>query len=173
MRVLVLSDTHIPQRARALPPIVHAALEEADLILHAGDIASQEVLDELALHAPVHAVCGNVDPWDLWARLPRRKLVEVNGYRIGLIHGDGEDRQGTPERALAAFPGADCVVFGHTHRPLNERRGRTLLFNPGSPTDRRREPRCSFGWLHLGAGPAEPIRAEHVFFDGPDGSGGR
>lgn len=167
MKVLVLSDTHIPQRARALPPIIYEALAEADLILHAGDIVSQAVLDELAQFAPVHAVCGNVDPWDLWMRLPRRRLVELNGYRIGLIHGDGEDSHRTPERALAAFPGADCVVFGHTHRPLNERRGQTFLFNPGSATDRRGVPHCSFGWLHLGAGPGEPIRGEHVFIDCP------
>lgn len=163
MKVLVLSDTHIPGRARTLPAAVYDALREADLILHAGDVQSREVLDELALFAPVHAVCGNVDPWDLWAELPRRKLIEVNGYRVGLIHGDGDERRGTPERALAAFPDVDCVVFGHTHRPLNERRGRTLLFNPGSATDRRSQPQCSFGWLDLGAGPGE-ICGEHVFF---------
>lgn len=165
-KLLVLSDTHVPGRARRLPVPVYRALEEADAVLHAGDIASQEVLDELARFAPVHAVAGNVDPPELWESLPRRRLIEIAGYRIGLVHGDGPDRAGTPERALAAFPDADAVVFGHTHKPLNERRGRTLLFNPGSPTDRRREPRCSFGWLHLGRGPHDPIAAEHVFFDG-------
>lgn len=165
MKVLVLSDTHVPQRALALSPILYEALAEADLILHAGDIVSQEVLDELEGFAPVHAVCGNVDPWELWERLPRQKLIEVNGYRIGLVHGDGEGHQGTPDRAFAAFTNVDCVVFGHTHRPLNERRGQTLLFNPGSSTDRQREPRFSFGWLHLGAGPGDPIHGEHVFFD--------
>lgn len=166
MKLLILSDTHIPGRARALPAPVYRALEEADAVLHAGDISASEVLDALAVFAPVHAVAGNVDPPDLRERLPRRRLLEIAGYRIGLIHGDGPDRAGTPERALAAFPEVDAVVFGHTHKPLNERRGATLLFNPGSPTDRRREPRYSFGWLHLGRGPHEPIVAEHVFFGG-------
>lgn len=166
MRLLVLSDTHVPGRARRLPRLVYRALEQADAILHAGDLDGEELLEELAGFAPVYAVAGNVDPPEVWRRLPRRRVVEVCGYRIGLIHGDGGDRTHAADLALAAFPGADAVVFGHTHRPLRERRGATLLFNPGSATDRRREPRHSFGWLHLGSGPGEPLRAEHVFFDG-------
>lgn len=170
LRILVLSDTHIPHRAPFLPPQVCAALRQADLILHAGDLASEEVLDELALFAPVEAVHGNMDPREVRRRLPRRKLLEIGGYRVGLVHGDGGegwDRSRVPEQALAAFPGAHAVVFGHTHEPLNRQRGATLLFNPGSPTDPRLAPRCSFGWLHLGRGPEEPIRGEHVFFSRP------
>jgi len=163
--VLVLSDTHVPGRARRLPRPVYEALAQADAILHAGDLDSEDVLDELAAFAPVYAVAGNVDPPEVWRRLPRRLLVELAGYRVGLIHGDGADRRRAADLAAAAFPGADAVVFGHTHRPLLERRGNLLLFNPGSATDRRGEPRCSFGWLHLEDGFGRVLRAEHVFFD--------
>ncbi len=166
MKVLVLSDTHIPGRARRLPRLVYEALAQADAILHTGDLDSEDVLDELTAFAPVYAVAGNVDPPEVWRRLPRRLLVELAGYRLGLIHGDGADRRATADLAVAAFPGADAVIFGHTHRPLLERRGSLLLFNSGSATDRRREPRFSFGWLHLGDGSSRGIRAEHVFFDG-------
>lgn len=165
MRILVLSDTHIPGRARALPPIVYEALERADLILHAGDIAGAELLAELELFAPVYAVAGNMDPPDLRERLPHRLVVEAGGRRIGLIHGDGHDSRRTSERTLYAFRDGDvdCVIFGHSHQPFHEWRNGILLFNPGSPTDRRREQRHSFGWLFPGWS-GEAIRAEHVFF---------
>ena len=154
IKIGVLSDTHIPSKARALPPVLFEAFAGVAMILHAGDLACAEVLTELESLAPVYAVRGNVDPPELFSRLPLVRTVEAGGAVIGMIHGDG--RAGTAEeRALRAFPHADCVVFGHTHVPVCERRGSVLIFNPGSPTDRRREPKHSFGILTVRSGRVE------------------
>lgn len=149
MIVGVLSDTHVPDRARCLPPALFETFNGVDLILHAGDIACQEVLSELETLAPVVAVAGNMDPPELQARLPRRQEVVVGGYRIGLIHGH-QLRGPLAQGALRAFTGVDAVVFGHSHRPLLETRNGVLLLNPGSPTDRRRSPRCTCALLFPG-----------------------
>lgn len=151
MKIGVLSDTHIPSRARSLPAIIFEAFADAAMILHAGDVACLDVLTELESLAPVYAVRGNIDPPELYSRLPPSRTIEAEGVTIGLIHGDGRSGR-TEERALKAFPDADCVVFGHSHTPLCERRGGILLFNPGSPTDRRMQPRHSFGILTVHAG---------------------
>lgn len=150
MLIGVVSDTHIPVRARQLPPSLLDALRGVDLILHAGDLISLSVVDELAKVAPVEAVHGNVDGWEVVSVLPRTRLVQVAGKRIGLVHGDGAGGS-TPLRAKGAFAGVpvDAIVFGHSHQPYCQRESGLLLFNPGSPTDRRREPRPSFGLLHV------------------------
>ncbi|GAB6877490.1 metallophosphoesterase family protein [Thermaerobacter litoralis] len=157
-RILVLSDTHIPGRGRSLPPAVLEAAAQADLIVHAGDLVSLDVYDELALLAPVVAVCGNVDDPEVYRRLPPRAVVEREGVRIGVTHGHLGKGATTPDRALAAFatdvPPPAVVIFGHSHQPLIERRGDVLLFNPGSPTDPRRAPAPTYGWLELEAGVA-------------------
>ena len=149
VRIGVVSDTHVPGRARALPPVLFEALQGVAMILHAGDLTSSRVLEELGAIAPVYAVHGNMDPPELAQQLPARRIVEVEGVKIGLIHGHrpDRDRSRTPEWALGAFEGVQCVVFGHTHVPMCERRGGVLLFNPGSPTDRRGQPQFSFGFL--------------------------
>lgn len=152
VRIGVLSDTHVPTRAKALPPVLFEAFRGVAMILHAGDLTTRDVLDELEAIAPVHAVRGNVDPPEVARLLPARRVIEVEGVKIGLIHGDGPSRAKTPERALKAFDGVQCVVFGHTHIPLCERRGGVLLFNPGSPTDRRGQPRYSYGFLTVAGG---------------------
>ncbi len=149
MKIGVISDTHVPVRAKALPATLWVALADVELILHAGDLVDTSVIDELSALAPVLAVHGNVDPPEVQRRLPDRRLIEVAGCRIGLLHGHGPGRTHPTLRALQAFPAAHCVVFGHTHVPYNGRHGQTLLFNPGSPTDRRRMPRCSYGILHV------------------------
>lgn len=149
MRIGVLSDTHVPGRARALPPVLFEAFDGVDMILHAGDLVSTRVLVELEAIAPVVAVRGNMDPPELARQLPKQRELLLEGVKIGLIHGDGPGARRPAERALAAFPDADCIVFGHSHVPMCERRGRTLLFNPGSPTDRRRQPQHSYGFLTL------------------------
>ncbi len=159
MLVGVISDTHIPRRAKAIPPAVARALAGTALILHAGDLTDPAVLAWLRDLAPVEAVAGNGDPPELAISLGRQKLLTVEGFRIGLIHGDGR-RGTTRERAAAAFPGADCIVYGHSHLPNNTRSGATLLFNPGSPTDRRRSPACSYGLLHIDE---EGIRGEFLY----------
>lgn len=158
MRLGVIADTHIPARAKAIPADIFEAFAGVDLILHAGDVTAAEVLAELRQIAPVEAVAGNNDPAALALGLGLIRELSLAGYRIGLVHGHIGQGKSTVERALSHFHGADCVVFGHSHLPYCQQHGRTLAFNPGSPTDRRRAPACSFGILHL-----EPagIRAEH------------
>lgn len=136
MQIGLISDTHIPRRGRYLPPRVFEIFADVDLIIHAGDLMELTVLHELSVIAPVYAVAGNTDGWDVRSKLPRRRTLEFDGYRIGVIHGDGYGGD-TPTRALQAFSEVDCVVFGHSHIPLNEVRQGVLLVNPGSPTDPR------------------------------------
>ncbi len=161
----VVSDTHIPARARKVPTPVLRTFAWVELIIHAGDLTELGVLDELSRLAPVVAVAGNMDSWEARQRLGDTRLLELEGFRIGVLHGHGE-YGGIQARVLAAFPDAHCVVFGHTHAPYCERHGDVLLFNPGSPTDRRRQPRASYGLLHLG----REIRGEILYLDGGDSS---
>ncbi len=149
-KIGVLSDTHIPNRARSLPPELFDAFQGVDMILHAGDLVQEEVLLDLMALAPVEAVAGNMDPPHLEKRLGERKLLQIAGLRIGLTHGHGP-RGKIMERAYQAFASEspDCVVFGHSHQPCNIRYRGVLLFNPGSPTDRRREKYPSCGLLTI------------------------
>ncbi|MCL6581719.1 MAG: metallophosphatase family protein [Firmicutes bacterium] len=154
VHVAVLSDTHVPWRARRLPPGLLARLTDAALVLHAGDLVCEDVLEELGAVAPVLAVAGNMDPPELARHLGRYLLVEVGPWRVGVTHGDLGREGTTVGRALAAFaregPSAvDVIVFGHSHQPVCSRGGGVLLLNPGSPTDPRREPRPTMGWLTL------------------------
>jgi len=154
MVIGVLSDTHMPHRARALPEALWRAFEGVDMILHAGDLNTLDMLDPLRALAPVHAVIGNTDPWDTADMLPRAVRLELDGVIVGLTHGhDGHGRT-TVERAVSHFPDAGVVVFGHSHVPLIEQRGAVLLVNPGSPTDRRSQPRFSCARLTLDGGVA-------------------
>lgn len=161
MRVGVLSDTHIPLRAKKLPDEVLQAFEKVDHIIHAGDIVSGEVLDVLKNLAPVTAVGGNVDPEQLRGALGEKKIVILSGYRIGITHGHGKSGR-TLDRAIKCFENdsVDCIIFGHSHIPYCGVMDRILLFNPGSPTDKRRNNFFSFGMLELGA----EIKAKHIFF---------
>jgi putative phosphoesterase len=154
MRLAIISDTHLPRGARALPEACVARLRAADLILHAGDLTARSVLDALeALGPPVAAVHGNVDGGDVVAALPERRVVEAGGVRIGMVHDAGPAR-GRLDRQRAAFGGCAAVVFGHSHIPLHETSpdGAFQLFNPGSPTDRRRQPRHTMGEAIAGDG---------------------
>lgn len=167
MKIGVLADTHIPRRAHALPPELREALRGCALILHAGDFATAEALSEVKALGPVEAVYGNADSLELRLSLPKRRVVEVEGARIGLVHGDGVSGT-TPGRARAAFaddPTVRCVVFGHQHHPYCEVEDGVLMFSPGSPTDPRRAPRPSYGILHVEAG---QVRGEIVWL--PSGS---
>lgn len=162
MRIGVLSDTHL-QPGQFLPRSVWEALDGVDLILHAGDSVVPEVLADLKALAPVTAVRGNCDSWDLQS-LPEREILEVGGVRIGLIHGNCGLGRTTPDRAFSAFVGThvDIIVFGHSHSPYRVWRDGILLFNPGSPTQKRREPQASMGILEIGQG---EIKAEHIYFE--------
>jgi putative phosphoesterase len=141
---VVIADTHLPRRAKTLPEDLLANLERADLILHAGDLMDPTLLDELAAYAPVLAVRGNLDPPD--AKLPETLQFGFGGARIAMIHDSGQKR-GRRNRMRRRFPGARVVVFGHSHIPwLEDERG-LLLLNPGSPTDKRRQPEHTFALL--------------------------
>jgi uncharacterized protein len=135
----------MPKGPRAIPDACLARLRAADVILHAGDFVAIEVLEQLeSLGPPVHAVHGNVDEPALRVRLPAVRLVEAGGARIVMIH-DAGPADGRLARLRARFPDADAVVFGHSHLPLHEERGGFHIFNPGSPTERRRAPAHTMG----------------------------
>ncbi len=146
LTVAVISDTHMPRGKRRLPV---ERLACADAILHAGDLMELEVLHALqALGPPVHAVRGNVDSHELIVRLPLMRTVQFEGVRIGMVHDAGAS-QGRLARLRRRFPNTDAVVFGHSHIPLHEEHEGFQIFNPGSPTDRRRQPRHTMGLAHV------------------------
>jgi putative phosphoesterase len=152
LHVVVLADTHIRRSGkRRLPDAVFAHLEAADLILHAGDILVGEVLDQLRGFAPVHAVLGNNDA-ELAGVLPETVSLDLDGVRVGMIHDSGP-ATGRAGRMRRRFPDADVVVFGHSHIPWHHSGvDGQLLFNPGSPTERRAQPHHTLGTLDLDGG---------------------
>ncbi|MDP8960150.1 MAG: metallophosphatase family protein [Actinomycetota bacterium] len=162
MHVVVLADTHMRAgSSRRLPERARAELAHADVILHAGDVVDASVLDALATYAPVHAVLGNND-LALVGVLPQTLELELAGVRIAVIHDSGP-RRGRPARLHRLFPDADVVVFGHSHVPVNEPGvADQLLFNPGSPTERRRQPQRTIGILELEGGQLLDHRIESV-----------
>ena len=150
LHVVVLADTHL-RGGRALPLAVTEALAHADIILHAGDVLTAEVLDDLRSYAPLHAVLGNNDH-DLRGTLPERLEVELAGVRVAMVHDSGP-RVGRPARLRRWFPDAALVVFGHSHDPVDDEGiDGQRLFNPGSPTQRRRQPVPTMGLLDLAGG---------------------
>jgi uncharacterized protein len=146
VNLAIISDTHMPRRGRTLPRECVRRLRAADLILHAGDLMEPSVLAELqALGPPVHAVRGNVDSMELQARLPLTRIVEAAGARIAMLH-DAGPSEGRLARLKRRFPDAQAVVFGHSHIPLLESDDDGFtIFNPGSPTERRRSPHHTMG----------------------------
>lgn len=149
LRVVVLADTHAPRRWKTCPPAVAEHLAGADAILHAGDVCVPSVLDELSEFAPVHVVAGNNDGPDVVAwGAPETLDLTLAGLRIAMIHDSGQ-KDGRAARMRARFPTADLVVYGHSHIPMNLREAGTHIFNPGSPTDRRRQPQGTIGELHI------------------------
>jgi uncharacterized protein len=162
MRVIALADTHAPRRWKSCPPAVAVWLRQADLILHAGDVCVASVLDELAGYAPVHAVLGNNDAPDVaaWGARPTLE-TELAGLQVAMIH-DAGAAEGRLRRMRATFPHADLVVFGHSHIPLDARDGGVRIFNPGSPTDRRRQPHGTFGVLDIDGGRLIDVRLIEV-----------
>jgi putative phosphoesterase len=152
VRVVVLADTHAPRRWKGCPPRVAEHLRGADLILHAGDVCVPSVLDELAAYAPVHAVCGNNDGPDVVAwGAPETLELDVEGLRVAMIHDSGH-KDGRAARMRRRFPVADLVVFGHSHIPMDLTEAGVRIFNPGSPTDRRRQPHGTIGLLTVAGG---------------------
>ena len=149
---VVIADTHIPRRAKALPEDLGPYLERADLVLHAGDLMDPALLEELAAYAPVEAVRGNLDP----ECLPETLELGFGGAKVAVIHDSGPKR-GRRARMRRRFPEARVVVFGHSHIPFLEDEDGLMLLNPGSPTDKRRQPRRTFALLRAEEG---DVRAE-------------
>ena len=152
MRVVVLADTHAPRRWRVCPPRVAEHLRGADLIMHAGDVCTAPVLVELAQYAPVAAVLGNNDGPDVAAwGAPETLELDLDGLSVAMLHDSGA-ATGRLARMRRRFPAADLVVFGHSHIPLDESVAGLRIFNPGSPTDRRRQPHGTLGLLTIDSG---------------------
>ncbi|MBV9121144.1 MAG: metallophosphoesterase family protein [Chloroflexi bacterium] len=150
MLIGVLADTHIPKRAKTLPPKAYQYLQGVDAIIHAGDVVSESVLEDLRNIAPLVAVLGNNDRQ---LTLPQRVELDWEGVHLAVVHDSGQ-RDGRSARMRRWFPMAQVVVFGHSHIPTNEMDGGLLLFNPGSPTDRRRQLNHTMGLLRLESGKA-------------------
>jgi uncharacterized protein len=152
VRIVVLSDTHAPRRWHGCPPAVAKQLIGADLILHAGDVCTPDVLDELSVYAPVRAVLGNNDGPGVAAwGAPEADEFDLDGLPTAMIH-DAGPAVGRLARMRRRFPAARLVVFGHSHIPLDEAAEGLRIFNPGSPTDRRRQPQGTIGVLEVVGG---------------------
>ncbi|MFI8296269.1 metallophosphoesterase family protein [Streptomyces nigra] len=153
MRLLLMSDTHLPKRAKALPEPLLAELPRADVVFHAGDWVDTATLDLLeSRSARLVAVYGNNDGPGLRARLPEVARAELGGLRFGVVHETGA-AQGREARCAARFPDLDVLVFGHSHIPWDTTAATGLrLLNPGSPTDRRRQPYCTYMTATVDAG---------------------
>jgi putative phosphoesterase len=166
MKIGVISDTHLTQKSSGiihavknkfrntrslenLRTLVQPHFSDADLIIHAGDFVETAVFEMLREFAPVEAVQGNMDSMEIHNRFPVRKVVEFEGHRIGITHGEGAP-QGISKRIKRHFTEkVDVIVFGHTHQPMNDRQEGILFFNPGSPTDRIFAPYNSLGILEI------------------------
>jgi uncharacterized protein len=143
-QLLLISDTHVPKRARDLPDSVWRAIDAVDVVFHAGDWVSADLLDQIEQRTPrLIGVYGNNDGEDLRARLPEIARAEVDGIRFAMIHETGH-ATGREERADQLFPDVAVLVFGHSHIPWDSTSPGLRLLNPGSPTDRRRQPACTF-----------------------------
>jgi len=151
-RIGVVSDTHMPRFGRVLPRALERGLRRAGVqrIFHLGDMTDLLVIDLFEAIAPVDAVAGNNDGDEIRKRFGRKKIVEVEDIRIGLVHGDGK-RGTTKSRACEAFADerVDVILFGHSHRPLIGRDHGVLIANPGSPTDKRLNPLYSYAVLTI------------------------
>lgn len=145
MRLLILADTHVPKRARDLPAQVWHAVEQADVVVHAGDWVDVTMLDALEQRAVrLIGVHGNNDDASVRARLPEIARVDVAGVRIAVVHETGPATR-REQRCDARFPDVDVVVFGHSHIPwISTTPSGIQLLNPGSPTDRRRQPERTY-----------------------------
>jgi uncharacterized protein len=159
LRIALIADTHLPRGGRRLPQRCIEEIEEADLLLHAGDLSTADVFAELeSIGPPLQAVHGNIDSPELVERLPEELSLELEGVTVSMLH-DGGPAKGRMARMRARFPEADVVVFGHSHLPLHEKADGFQLFNPGSPTERRTAPAHTMGIAEVSRG---QITLRHV-----------
>ncbi|TLS37570.1 metallophosphoesterase family protein [Pseudalkalibacillus caeni] len=161
MKIGVISDTHMPGMAKSLPEPLMQGLKGVDLIIHAGDWKTLDVYNSLSELAPVKGVVGNIDGEEIKAEFPEKQIIQAGPFRIGIIHGHGKKKT-TEKRAIEAFEGesVDMIIFGHSHIPLKKEHDGVLLFNPGSPIDKRRQPEYSYGMVTI----KDTIEAEHIFY---------
>ncbi|GAA2705249.1 metallophosphoesterase family protein [Aeromicrobium ponti] len=157
-----MSDTHMPKRAKKLPAVLLQELDGCDLIIHAGDWQTIDIYHKLKAYAPVEGVYGNTDSEEICGLFRERLLLEIEGYKIGVVHGHGKGKT-TEKRSIAAFgkDRVDIIIFGHSHIPVHKEEGGLTLFNPGSPTDKRRQPRYSFGIMEI----EDKMNLRHSFYD--------
>lgn len=151
MKIGVISDTHIPDRADSIPKVVLEAFKGVDMIIHTGDLVELAVLDELkAVCKNVKAVYGNMDSHEVKSKLQEKDVIKINGHKIGITHGYGNPNN-LVELLKKIFKndGVDTIVFGHSHIPMNEKKGNILFFNPGSATDKIFSPYNSYGILEV------------------------
>lgn len=156
MKIGVISDTHVPSIAPSLPAAVFEIFRGVDLILHAGDITELSVLDELRTIAPVEAVLGNMDESEAQLNLPRKRVLSLDGYTVGLIHGKYKI-EGQREMIRNEFDKVDVIVYGHSHTPFWGKVDGIYFLNPGSPTDKRHAPYNSIALLDLNNEPSAQI----------------
>ncbi|MCA1062973.1 YfcE family phosphodiesterase (plasmid) [Cytobacillus spongiae] len=161
MKIVVTADTHLPKKSRGLPEELRIDLLKSDLIIHAGDFQTIEIYQQLKDFGELIAVAGNVDHPDLKELLPQKMIIEKKGLKIGLVHGDGAGKT-TEKRALETFQHDDVgvIIFGHSHIPFSRYQNGIFLFNPGSPTDKRKLPYFSHGILTIG----DSWKIEHKFY---------
>ena len=158
LRLVAVADTHVPKRARELPAQVWAAVDAADVVVHAGEWVAEALLDEFeARSRRLVAVWGNNDGPELRRRLPEVARVTIGGLRLAVVHETG-GREGRERRADADYPDADVLVFGHSHIPWDTLSPNGLrLLNPGSPTDRRRQPHCTYLTARIAGGVLDDV----------------
>ena len=130
MKIGVISDTHLQDVSLGLRDIYKDYFSDVDMIIHAGDLVSAKIADFLG-QKPLHVVQGNMDGWDVKERFPEKKIIETNGFRLGLIHGWGPPF-GLEKRLRSEFSDVDVIIYGHSHRPANHVDKGTLFFNPGT-----------------------------------------
>ncbi len=151
MRIGVISDTHIPERAKEIPEKILRDFKNVDMVIHVGDLVDLKVLDQLKAVCPnVRAVYGNMDPQEVRKQLPEKEIINVGTHKIGVMHGTG-----APVKLIALLSEAfkndrvDIIIFGHSHSAFNEKKGDILFFNPGSATDKVFSPYNSYGIIEI------------------------
>ncbi|MGF2616683.1 metallophosphoesterase family protein [Rossellomorea vietnamensis] len=160
MRIVVISDTHMPNKGKELPDRLISELKNADLIIHGGDWNSLDVHERLKRFGRVEGVYGNTDSQEIKSQFPRKQVLKAGSFSIGIVHGDGRGKT-TEKRVLDEFDEKpDIIIFGHSHIPYLRFEQGTLLFNPGSATDKRKQPYYSFGVLEID----DEIKSYHVFY---------